>query len=41
MKTLLNEASEEDWTVVYDLDELILSQKLENSSNGNAELIGN
>jgi hypothetical protein len=36
MKTLLNERSDEEWTVVYDLDQLMIEDKLmEQSQNGN------
>ncbi len=36
MKTLLNERSDEEWTVVYDLDQLMIEDKLmEQNENGN------
>jgi hypothetical protein len=36
MKTLLNERSDEEWTVVYDLDQLMIEDKLmDQNENGN------
>ena len=36
MKTLLNERTDEEMTVVYDLDKLMMEEKLrENMDNGN------
>ncbi len=36
MKTLLNERTDEEWTIVYDLDQLMMEEKLnKNAENGN------
>ena len=38
MKTLLHEHVDEEWTVVYDLDQLMMEEKLkEKAENGNVE----
>lgn len=38
MKTLLHEHVDEEWTVVYDLDQLMMEEKLkEKADNGNFE----